>query len=111
MSQVVATRGHEEGGVKLNVAIFIALAVFTAVSFLVNSAEKADGLFGSAVLTSQTGFTLILGVAVVKALLVAAFFMHLRFDFRRIYVVVLPALILATALIVGLWPDMVLAWH
>ena len=111
MSHLAANEQHEVAGVKPYIVIFAALAGFTAVSFLVNSAEKPDGLFGRAIVTTQTGFATILGVAVVKALLVAMFFMHLRVDWRRIYFIILPALLLGAVLLTALWPDMVLGWR
>ncbi len=111
MSQTVTAEQHGDTGVRPYIVIFVALAIFTAVSFLVNSAEKPDGVFARALVTAETGFAIILAVAVIKALLVALYFMHLRVDWRRIYFVVLPAIFLGAALIVVLWPDMVSAWH
>jgi cytochrome c oxidase subunit IV len=111
MSHGVASERHEGMTVKPYLVIFLALAVFTAVSFLVNSAEKPDGVFGRAVIETGTGFAIILAVAVLKALLVALFFMHLVMDWRRVYFIIVPALVLATALVLALWPDMVLAWQ
>ena len=108
---VPSEQQHAAAGVKPYVVIFVALAVFTAVSFLVNSAERADGLFGTKLVGPETGFTIILGVAVVKAVLVATFFMHLKFDWGRFYFIIIPALILGTLLVIVLLPDMVLAWH
>jgi cytochrome c oxidase subunit IV len=93
------------------VVIFAALAIFTAVSFLVNSAERADGLFGRELIGPGTGFTIILGVAIVKAVLVATFFMHLKVDWSRFYFIIIPVMILGTILVVVLLPDIVLAWH
>jgi len=111
MSQAVSSEPHAGAGVKPYVVIFAALAVFTAVSFLVNSAERDDGLFGREVIGTGAGFTIILGVAVVKAVLVAMFFMHLKFDWSRFYFIIIPALILGTLLVIVLLPDIVLAWH
>jgi len=85
--------------------IFAALSVFTIVSFVVNGAVRSESLSRTA------GFAIILGVAVVKAVLVATYFMHLIFDWRRFYFVIVPALILGTLLVIVLLPDIVLAWH
>jgi len=44
-------------------------------------------------------------VAVCKAVLVALFFMHLKFDWFKVYVMIVPAVILGTVLICTLLPD------
>jgi caa(3)-type oxidase subunit IV len=54
---------------------------------------------------------LILGVAICKAVLVAMFFMHLKFDWARLYFMIIPVMILGTMMVVVLLPDIVLAWH
>ena len=53
--------------------------------------------------------TLIVGLmamALIKAAMVAWYFMHLKFEGRWIYLMVIPVLILATILTVALIPDM-----
>ena len=37
--------------------------------------------------------------------------MHLKFDWGRLYFLIIPALVLATLLVIVLLPDIVLAWH
>ncbi|HEV2949334.1 MAG TPA: cytochrome C oxidase subunit IV family protein [Gemmataceae bacterium] len=98
---------HPHGGidVKTYFIIFGALAVFTAVSFIVNEAVRHD------VLGTFAGFVLILGVAVCKAVLVGMFFMHLKIDWGRLYFVIVPVMLLAVMMIIVLLPDIVLAWH
>jgi cytochrome c oxidase subunit IV len=81
--------------------IFGALSVFTAISFLVNH------IFG---LGSYTGASIILIVAVCKAALVGAIFMHLKWDWSRVYFIIVPISILATMMMIVLLPDIVLAW-
>ncbi len=85
--------------------VFGALCVLTLISFVVN------GQVTSGNLTSTTGFMLILGVAVIKFLLVAMYFMHLIFDWGRLYFVIIPVVIMATMMVVVLLPDIVLAWR
>jgi caa(3)-type oxidase subunit IV len=91
--------------------VFGALAVFTAVSFLVNvwvrSAADPEARGGRAML----GFFIILGVAVVKAVLVGLYFMHLKWDWRRVGFMIAPAFILGAMFAFVLMPDIVLAWH
>jgi cytochrome c oxidase subunit IV len=85
-------------------AVFVALSVFTVVSFIANWAARNDHI------THTTSFTIILGVAVVKACLVAIIFMHLKWDWRRLYFMIAPAFILAPFLVLALLPDIVLYW-
>jgi caa(3)-type oxidase subunit IV len=90
--------------VKLYLLIGVALSVFTAISFIVNYYVKLGTL------SVEAGFVLILGVAIVKATLVGAIFMHLKWDYKYTYFMLIPAFILATMMMIVLLPDMVLAW-
>ncbi len=81
-----------------------ALAGFTAASFVVNSFVRDQ------VIEPHVGFTIILGVAVCKAMLVGAFFMHLRWEWGKLYYMIVPAFILGTMMMMVLLPDAVIAW-
>lgn len=97
---------HEHGlGYKHYMVVFAALCVFTAVSFVVNYAVRAGGLSHTA------GFALILGVAVVKAVLVGVYFMHLYLDWGKLYFFIFPTFILGTMMLVVFLPDIVIHWH
>ena len=85
--------------------VFGALAVFTGLSFVANLMER-DGYF-----SKSAAFAIILGVAVVKAALVGAIFMHLKWDWGRLYFLIIPALVLGPMLIFALLPDLVLYWR
>jgi cytochrome c oxidase subunit 4 len=98
--------GHHHGPTfKLYMAVAAALAVVTCVSFVVN------GLVTDKTLTPVMGFIIILGVAVFKAVLVGMYFMHLKYDWGKLFFMIIPAFILATMFMVVLMPDIVLAWH
>lgn len=84
--------------------VFYLLCIFTAISFVVNYFVRAGNL------SSTTGFILILGVAVVKAFLVICIFMHLKWDWGRLYFMIIPALVLAPMLVFALLPDIVIYW-
>jgi caa(3)-type oxidase subunit IV len=84
--------------------VFYLLCIFTALSFVVNYFVREGHL------SSTTGFILILSVAVVKALLVVCIFMHLKWDWGRLYFMIIPALVLAPMLVFALLPDIVLYW-
>ena len=79
-----------------------ALSVFTAVSFIVSWLGYAHSI---------AGLTIILGVAVCKATLVGAFFMHLKYDWFKLYFIVFPVVILTVMMVIVLMPDTVLDWH
>jgi cytochrome c oxidase subunit 4 len=98
------THAHGPSTTKPFLVVFGALCIFTAVSFVVNSLVRGGTL------TTSTGFVLILGVACVKALLVVIYFMHLKWDWGRLYFLIIPALVLAPMMIFALLPDLVLFW-
>jgi len=98
---------HHGPGVKAYLVIFGALSVFTLISFLANYATHPPHDY----ITAHESFVIILGVAVVKATLVGAYFMHLIVDWRRLYYLLIPAFILGTMMIFVLLPDIVLAWR
>jgi caa(3)-type oxidase subunit IV len=91
--------------VKAYFIVFGALSVFTLVSFLANALAHS-GAFSHGV-----SFAIILGVAVVKAVLVGMIFMHLKWDWGRLFFMIIPAFIIATMMIIVFLPDMVLAWN
>ena len=83
--------------------VFGALLVFTAVSF------GANQIFGAK--SPVINFLIIGLVACCKAFLVMYFFMHLKIDWRKVFVFLIPICILAPMVIIVLWPDLVLAWR
>ena len=95
--------GHE-GHIsdKTFMKVFACLLVFTGVSFATNQ------IFGAG--SPTINFIIILSVAIVKAVLVVTFFMHLKIDWKKIFVFIVPTMILAPIIVIVLWPDIVLAW-
>jgi cytochrome c oxidase subunit 4 len=104
MTEAHHSEEHHGPGVKAYMIVFAALAVFTAISFVVNEFVR-HGTF-----TKTTGLILILGVAVCKAVLVGTYFMHLIVDWKKLYYLIFPAFILGAMMITVLLPDVVLAW-
>jgi len=96
---------HAGHSIKPYLVVFGALVIFTALSFLFNSLVRGGSI------APETGFTLILAVAVCKAVLVATYFMHLLLDWKRVYFVIIPVMIMGAMMIIVLLPDIVLAWH
>jgi caa(3)-type oxidase subunit IV len=82
--------------------VFAALSAFTLLSFIVNWIFPPPDHRGAAIIMS---------VAVVKALLVAAIFMHLKWDWGRLFFMIIPAFILGAMMMIVLMPDILLAWH
>jgi cytochrome c oxidase subunit IV len=76
-----------------------ALAILTAVEYYYAS------IFKSAFLVLLIG---LLFWAVVKAGLVGWFFMHLKFEGNWVYILIIPAFVLATIFVLALLPDMAL---
>jgi caa(3)-type oxidase subunit IV len=99
-----AGHGHEGPTVQTYLVIFGALSGFTLVSFVANYFAHAG------VISHFTSFAIILSVAVCKAVLVGMYFMHLILDWSKVFIVVVPALILGPLLMIVLLPDIVLAW-
>lgn len=87
--------------------IFGALVIFTTVSFVANYLAHPEVEF----ITKATSFVIILGVAVCKAVLVAMYFMHLKFEWGKLYFLVIPVMILTVMMMIVLLPDIVLTWH
>jgi caa(3)-type oxidase subunit IV len=104
MTETPDSHGHHGPTVQTYLVIGVALGGFTIASFVVN------GLYTAGFITAVMGFFIILGVAVVKALLVAAYFMHLKYDWAKVGFMIIPALILGTMMMLVLLPDTVLAW-
>lgn len=105
IQQAPTPGAHHGPNFKLYLMVGGALAVFTALSFVFNSMQRSD------ILTTHQAFTLILAVAVAKTVLVGMFFMHLKYDWGRLYFMIIPAFILGTMMMIVLLPDIVVAWH
>lgn len=91
--------------VKAYFTVFIALSIFTAISFAANEAVR-QGWIGV-----DTSVTIIMAVAVIKAFLVGLIFMHLKFDWGRVYFIIVPIFILGVMMMMVLMPDIVIAWQ
>lgn len=78
------------------IRVFAALLVFTILEYVY------------AMLTQSHFLALVVGLvalAVTKAVLVALFFMHVKFEGRWVYLLIVPTGVLATALVAALVPD------
>ena len=89
---------------KAYITIFVALCIFTAVSFIANTLVHAG------VISAMASAAVILIVAIIKAGCVAYIFMHLKQDWGKVYCIMIPVVIMCVMLIIVLMPDGVLGW-
>lgn len=96
---------HAEDHFALYIKIFGGLCILTLASFL--SYEILNRAMGLATLS----MFVILLISVAKAALVATFFMHLKWDWSKVYFLMVPVIIMGVMMIIVLLPDIVLGWH
>jgi cytochrome c oxidase subunit 4 len=99
-----ADAGHGASLFRAYMIIAVVLTLCTATSFLFNYLAHED----VKVISRLTSFVLILGVAILKATLVAVYFMHLKWDWKRLYFLIFPAFILGAMMMMVLTPDILL---
>ena len=105
MSEQRHDAGHDPAALfKAYITVFVALSIFTAVSFIANEAVRHH------IITPMISLTIIMAVAVVKAGCVAYIFMHLKQDWGKVYCIMVPVLIMCVMMIIVLMPDGVLGW-
>jgi cytochrome c oxidase subunit 4 len=93
----VAAHGHEAETHAPYLRVWAALAVFTAIEYFY------------AFIFKDYFVILLLGLllwAVIKAGLVGWYFMHLKFEGPWVYILIVPAFVLATILVLACTPDM-----
>src|SRR5262245_57979848 len=93
--------GHHGPNIRAYLMVFGALSVCTLLSFVVNA------ILGQNISSAS----IIMAVAVVKATLVAMIFMHLKWDWSKLYFLIIPAFILGTMMMFVLMPDVVYSWR
>lgn len=92
--------GEDHGDLfKIYFMVFGALAVLTGVSFGIYE------LLGQ----GQSSLWIIMFVSAVKATLVAVIFMHLKWDWGRVFGIMIPVVVMAVMMIIVLLPDIVFA--
>jgi caa(3)-type oxidase subunit IV len=96
---------HHEAHIsdKAFLRVFGGLLVLTALTFAANQflGEK----------WKIAAFLIIGTIAIGKALLVVVYFMHLVLDWKKLFLFIVPVMILAPLIVIVLWPDIVLAWR
>ena len=95
---------HHGPSFQAYMAIAGALAICTISSFFFNSMARSD----PPAISHFTSFVLILGVAIIKAVLVGLVFMHLKWDWKLLYFLIVPSIILGAMMMVVFMPDALL---
>jgi cytochrome c oxidase subunit IV len=105
MTDSTHSDAHADAGPNLRIylVIFVVLSICTALSFVINH-FLASG-------SPHASMGLIMLVAVVKAVCVAAIFMHLKFEWGKLYFLIIPVMILGVMMMLVLLPDIVIGWH
>src|SRR5262245_61349483 len=93
---------HHGPGFAAYMAVAAALSVATISSFFFNALAQNESI------SHFASFVLILSVAIFKATLVVLIFMHLKWDWRFLYFLLIPTFILGVMMMVVLMPDVLL---
>jgi cytochrome c oxidase subunit IV len=101
LSQSEIVEEHQTEAHTPYVKVWAALLVLTVIEYFYAS------IFKDYFLLLVLG---LMGLALVKAGLVGWFFMHLKFEGNWVYIMIVPACILATIIVFALCPDMVLKY-
>jgi len=88
----------------LYIKIFAALCVLTLMSFLSNL------IVNRGMNLPVLSMIIIMLVSVAKATLVAMIFMHLKWDWSKVYFLMVPVVIMGVMMIIVFLPDIMLAW-
>lgn len=92
-----AEHEHVEGGRKIFVRIWIALLIITAVEVLLAYQH----------LDLKVMLGLLMTLSVIKASLIIAYFMHLRYERRSLVLTLMPALVFVIGMLFVVFPDSV----
>ncbi|MCS6817502.1 MAG: cytochrome C oxidase subunit IV family protein [Blastocatellia bacterium] len=95
----ISHAGHVETGPKLYILTWAWLLVLTAIEVTLAYFHLPVGLM----------LFLLMGLSVVKAALIMAHFMHLRFERLNLVVTLIPAMVLCITLLMVFFPDSVRA--
>ncbi len=94
MSETTA-HAHEAGSKKLFLIVWFWLLGLTAVEVFLAYEQLGVKLM----------LTLLMGLSIVKASLIIAYFMHLRFEKRSLILTLMPALVFVIVLLFAFFPD------
>jgi cytochrome c oxidase subunit 4 len=90
---------HAHGGNGKYIAVFVALCVLTACSYIIANHGPAWGV------SKEATWAAMMAVSCAKAMLVILFFMHLKWEANWKYVLTIPASMMSIFLLLMLVPD------
>ncbi len=97
LAQIDHAHGHDQSGhIRTYWKVFTSLAIFTAIEYFY--AQIFASSFAVLVLGLMTW-------AIIKAVLVGLYFMHLKYEGKWVYAMLVPAGVLACVLVLALTPD------
>ena len=88
-------QAHAEGGTRLYLAVWVGLLVLTSVEVFLAYIHLPANLM----------LIVLMGLSVIKAALIVAYFMHLRFERFSLFLTLVPIWILLTCLLFMFFPD------
>ena len=95
MSEHAEHTEHFAGSNKMFISVWIALLVLTGI----------EVLFGYIQLPVIYMLVILLGASIIKAALIVAYFMHLRFERLNLVLTIVPALVICICLLLVFFPD------
>src|SRR3954466_13451535 len=101
-NMTAAQHEHAESHVRIYLKVFLALLIFTILEYFY---AKFASRFQFHIALLILG---LMSLAIIKAALVGMYFMHLKFEGRWVYLMLIPAGILAMVFITALTPDIAL---
>ena len=87
--------GHEEGSNRLYLSVWAALLALTGVEVFLGYIHLAVGLM----------IVLLMALSLIKAGLIIAYFMHLRFERFSLFLTLVPMWVIVTCLLFVFFPD------
>src|SRR5215475_5710979 len=87
--------GHAEGTNKTYMTVWIVLLILSGVEVFLGYERLPVGLM----------LSLVMGLSLIKAGLIIAYFMHLRFERKSLVLTLLPMWIIVTCLLFEFFPD------
>src|SRR5918911_2626169 len=95
MSAHVEENGHEEGSKKLFIWVWVWLLVLTGIEVFLAYIH----------LPIHFMLTILMGLSIIKAALIMAYFMHLRFERLGLVLTLVPAMVICICLLFVFFPD------
>ena len=90
-----ANHAHAEGGTRLYMTVWVSLLVMTAIEVFLAYMQLPTGPM----------LIILMGLSLIKAALIIAYFMHLRFERFSLFVTLVPMWVLVICLMSVFFPD------